>query len=86
MLPNASTPPCLPSLMDLRPAEVCGLRWSDIDFAAETIAAGDNTGTLFDGEIGESAAGKGGLPMPTTVTKALRHSKVGAERLLGTPA
>ncbi|MFJ8691108.1 tyrosine-type recombinase/integrase [Micromonospora wenchangensis] len=68
--------PCLLSLMGLRPAEVCGLRWSDVDFEAGTIAAGDNTRTLVDGEVEEkeakSAAGKRGLPMPTTVAKALK--------------
>ena len=67
---------CLLSLMGLRPAEVCGLRWSDIDFEAGTIAAGDNTRTLVDGQIEEkeakSAAGKRGLPMPATVAKALK--------------
>ncbi|SCL73549.1 site-specific integrase [Micromonospora peucetia] len=68
--------PCLLSLMGLRPAEVCGLRWSDVDFEAGTIAAGENTRTLVDGEIEEkeakSAAGKRGLPMPATAAKALK--------------
>ncbi|WP_326553884.1 hypothetical protein [Micromonospora sp. NBC_01813] len=44
---------CLLSLMGLRPAEVRGLRWSDVDLEAGTIAAGDNTRTLVDGEIEE---------------------------------
>ncbi|MFK3984517.1 tyrosine-type recombinase/integrase [Micromonospora sp. NPDC050397] len=78
---------CLLSLMGLRPAEVCGLRWSDIDWEAGTIAAGDNTRTLVDGEIEEkeakSAAGKRGLPMPATVMKALKafHTRQNKERL-----
>ncbi|WP_320066031.1 site-specific integrase [Micromonospora sp. RTGN7] len=78
---------CLLSLMGLRPAEVCGLRWSDIDFEAGTIAAGDNTRTLVDGEIEEkeakSAAGRHGLPMPATVMKALKafHTRQKKERL-----
>ncbi|PZG07851.1 site-specific integrase [Micromonospora craterilacus] len=67
---------CLLSLMGLRPAEVCGLRWSDVDFEAGTIAAGDNTRTLVDGEVEEkkakSAAGQRGLPMPASVAKALK--------------
>ncbi|MBQ0906368.1 tyrosine-type recombinase/integrase [Micromonospora sp. U21] len=73
--------------MGLRPTEVRGLRWSDVDFEAGTIAAGDNTRTLVDGEIEEmeakSAAGKGGLPMPATVTKALKafHTLQKKERL-----
>lgn len=78
---------CLLSLMGLRPAEVCGLRWSDVDLEAGTIAAGDNTRTLVDGEIEEkeakSAAGKRGLPMPATVTKALKafHTRQKKERM-----
>lgn len=68
--------PCPLSLMGLRPAEVCVLRWSDVDFAVGTIAAGENTRTLVDGEIEEkeakSAAGKRGLPMSATVAKALK--------------
>lgn len=78
---------CLLSLMGLRPAEVCGLRWSDVDFEAGTIAAGENTRTLVDGEIEEkeakSVAGKRGLPMPATVTKALKafHTLQKKERL-----
>lgn len=67
---------CLLSLMGLRPAEVCGLRWSDIDFDAGTIAAGENTRTLVEGKVEEkgakSAAGHRGLPMPTAVAKALK--------------
>jgi integrase len=78
---------CLLSLMGLRPAEVCGLRWSDVDFDAGTIAAGDNTRTIVDGEVVEkeakSAAGKRGLPAPATVVKALRsfRTKQKAEKL-----
>src|ERR1044072_6809640 len=56
------------SLLGLRPAEVCGLRWTDVDFDAGTIAAGKNTRTLADGQVEEkgakSAAGDRGLPGP----------------------
>lgn len=45
---------------------MCGLRWSDVDFDAGTIAGRDDTRTLLEGEIEEeeaqSAAGKRGLP------------------------
>lgn len=58
---------------------MCGLRWSDVDFDAGTIAAGDNTRTLVNGEVEEkkakSAAGQRGLPMPATVAKALKAFK-----------
>lgn len=72
--------PCLLSLMGLRPAEVCGLRWAeDIDFEAGTIAAGDNTRTIVDGEVEEkgakSAAGHRGLPGPATAMTALKAFK-----------
>lgn len=79
--------PCLLSLMGLRPAEACGLRWSDVDFEAGTLAAGDNTRTLVDGQIEEkgakSAAGKRGLPMPSRAAAALRAFQIRqkAERL-----
>jgi len=75
------------SLIGLRPAEVCGLRWSDVDFDAGTVAAGENTRTLVDGEVEEkgakSAAGKRGLPLPGAVLTALRafKAKQAAEKL-----
>lgn len=78
---------CLLSLMGLRPAEVCGLRWLDVDFDAGTIAAGDNTRTIVDGQVEEkpakSEAGKRGLPGPAVVMTALRafRARQAAERL-----
>jgi integrase len=67
------------SLMGLRPAETCGLRWSDIDLTAGTIAAGDNTRTLVDGVVEEKPAkserGKRALPLPVTVITALKAFK-----------
>ncbi|WAL67210.1 tyrosine-type recombinase/integrase [Amycolatopsis cynarae] len=67
------------SLIGLRPAEVCGLRWSDIDLAAGTIAVGDNTRTIVWGEGGgkveekgaKTEAGKRKLPLPAPVSAAL---------------
>ena len=75
------------SLLGLRPAEVCGLRWIDVDFEAGTIAAGKNTRTLADGQVEEkgakSAAGDRGLPGPGVVMTALKAFKTlqAAERL-----
>lgn len=76
------------SLMGLRPAEVCGLRWAeDVDLDAGTLAAGDNTRTLVDGEVVEkeakSVAGKRSLPLPAPTTAALRTFKArqAAEKL-----
>jgi integrase len=42
--------PMLLSLLGMRPAEVCGLRWSDVDLAAEELRI-ENTRTLVDGEM-----------------------------------
>lgn len=65
------------SLMGLRPAEVCGLRWSDVDLEAETLRAGDNTRTLVAGKVVEkeakSESGKRTLPLPAPATAALRR-------------
>lgn len=75
------------SLLGLRPAEVCGLRWSDVDFEAGTIAAGKNTRTLADGEVEEKAAkttaGDRRLPAPAVVLGALKAFRrvQAAERL-----
>jgi integrase len=80
-------PVLLLSLMGLRPAEVCGLRWSDVDHAAGTLAAGKNTRTLVDGEVEEksakSVAGDRGLPMPEAVRASLKTFKAtqAAEKL-----
>lgn len=67
------------ALIGMRPAEVCGLRWSDVDLDAETIAVGDNTRTIVWGEDGgrveekgaKSEAGKRKLPLPAPVATAL---------------
>lgn len=75
------------SLMGLRPAEVCGLRWEDVDFEAATIAAGRNTRTIVDGQVEEKSAksekGNRGLPLPGVVLAALKALKAtqAAERL-----
>jgi integrase len=80
-------PVLLLSLMGLRPAEVCGLRWVDVDLAAGTIAVGENTRTLVDGQIDEkgakSVAGRRLLPLPKTVADALKafHKAQAAEKL-----
>jgi integrase len=74
------------SLMGLRPAEVCGLRWSDIDLEAGTLTVA-NTRTLVDGKVEEkgpkSEKGKRPLPLPRFVAAALRtfRARQAAERL-----
>ncbi|WP_285580116.1 site-specific integrase [Herbidospora sp. NBRC 101105] len=67
------------SLIGLRPAEVCGLRWSDVDFEAGTVAAGKNTRTIVDRIVVEKGAksksGDRDLPAPDVVMAALKEFK-----------
>jgi integrase len=69
--------PMLLSLMGLRPAEVCGLRWSDIDVEARTLWVA-NTRTLMNNSIvvekdTKSEAGDRGLPLPAPLYEALKR-------------
>lgn len=63
------------SLIGLRPAEVCGLRWSDVDLRAGTLSV-ETTRTLVEGVVIEkdakSDAGERKLPLPTVVLAALK--------------
>jgi integrase len=64
------------SLMGLRPAEVCGLRWSDVDLVDGILRVGENTRTLVAGEVVEKSAksesGKRTLPVPAPALAALK--------------
>lgn len=69
--------PLLLSLMGLRPAEVCGLRWSDIDLNAATLDI-SNTRTLMGNKTvvekdTKSMAGGRLLPLPALVREALKE-------------
>ena len=83
--------PLMLSLLGMRPAEVCGLRWSDVDLDAGTLTVA-NTSTLVDGVMLEkgpkSEKGKRHLPLPAPVTVALRafRARQAAERLAAGPA
>lgn len=63
------------SLIGMRPAEVCGVRWSDVDLEAGTIRV-EATRTLVAGEVIEkdtkSEAGERWLPLPAVVLAALK--------------
>ncbi|SCK37301.1 Site-specific recombinase XerD [Streptomyces sp. WMMB 714] len=67
--------PLLLSLCGLRPAEVCGLRWSAVDLEAGTLSV-EFTRTLIAGEVIEkdtkSEAGERVLPLPAVVAAALK--------------
>jgi len=76
--------PMLLSLLGMRPAETCGLRWAeDVDLEAKTILV-QNTRTIVDGEVEEkgpkSEKGKRKLPLPTPVLAALTSLKARQER------
>ncbi|MFI6943719.1 hypothetical protein ACIBI4_31010 [Streptomyces sp. NPDC050418] len=67
--------PYLLSLMGLRPAEVCGLRWDDVDLGKATVSI-TNTRTLVGNQKvvekdAKSFAGKRQLPLPDLVREAL---------------
>lgn len=70
--------PVLLSLIGLRPAEVCGLRWSAVDLDAATLSI-ELTRTLVAGEVEEkgpkSEKGKRRLPLPKPVHLALKTFK-----------
>lgn len=71
--------PMLLSLLGMRPAEVCGLRWSeDVNLDGKTIEVA-NTRTLVEGEVEEkgpkSEKGKRTLPLPEPALAALRSFK-----------
>ncbi|WP_435210757.1 tyrosine-type recombinase/integrase [Streptomyces sp. bgisy034] len=74
------------SLIGLRPAEVCGLRWVDVDLEAGTLSV-EWTRTLVAGVVIEkdtkSTAGERGLPLPAPVLAALKvfHRRQARERL-----
>ncbi|MFB6553221.1 tyrosine-type recombinase/integrase [Streptomyces sp. NPDC056405] len=71
--------PLLLSLMGLRPAEVCGLRWEDVDLDNATITIA-NTRTMMGNRYvvekdTKSMAGERDLPLPGPVLMALRTFK-----------
>lgn len=83
--------PLLLSLLGMRPAEVCGLRWSDVDLDADVLTIA-NTRTLVAGAVVEKApkshrvgrrTGIRALPIPAPVAAALRtfRARQAAERL-----
>ncbi|GAA2635669.1 tyrosine-type recombinase/integrase [Streptomyces vastus] len=72
--------PLLLGLMGLRPAEVAGMRWSDIDFEADTLAVADTRTVIGNARVLEkdakSEAGERTLPLPGPVKLALLGFKV----------
>lgn len=67
--------PLLLSLMGLRPAEVCGMRWADIDLTAGTLETA-NTRTMIGNHTTlekdtKTEAGERTLPLPSTVAQPL---------------
>ncbi|HEY3691102.1 MAG TPA: site-specific integrase, partial [Pseudonocardiaceae bacterium] len=83
------------ALLGLRPAEVCGLHWPDIDLDAGTLNV-VTTRTLVMTDQGmqvvekapKTKSGRRSLPLPAQVTAALRTFKAlqAAEQLAAGPA
>jgi integrase len=77
--------------LGLRPEEVCGLRWPDVDLGARSLRI-RNARTLVDGKPvnkpPKTAAGKRVLPLDDALVTALKGFKVrqAAERLAAGPA
>jgi integrase len=71
--------PLLLSLMGLRPAEVCGLRWGDVDLENATITIANTRTMVGNRHVVEkdtkSMAGERDLPLPGPVLTALRSFK-----------
>ncbi|MBT2395171.1 tyrosine recombinase XerC [Streptomyces sp. ISL-100] len=71
--------PFLMSLMGLRPAEICGMRWADVDLGDATLTIA-NTRTVVGNKIvvekdAKSLAGERRLPLPHLVAQALTGFK-----------
>ncbi|MFE2710346.1 hypothetical protein ACFXI6_32845 [Streptomyces mirabilis] len=67
--------PLLLSLMGLRPAEICGMRWADVDLGRAALAV-SNTRTLMGNRTviekdTKSLAAERQLPLPDLVREAL---------------
>lgn len=68
------------SLMGLRPAEVCGLRWVDVDLERATVVIARTRTMMGNRHVVEkdtkSFAGERTLPLPAPVLAALKSFKV----------
>ncbi|GLW00887.1 site-specific integrase [Streptomyces lavendulae] len=69
--------PLLLSLLGLRPAEVCGQRWRDIDLQLATLEMANTRTMLGNGTVLEkdakTAAGERTLPLPSKALEALKR-------------
>ncbi|WP_456340895.1 site-specific integrase [Streptomyces mirabilis] len=82
--------PLLLCLMGLRPAEICGMRWADVDLGRATLAVA-NTRTLMGNKTvvekdTKSLAGERQLPLPDLVRETLtrfRATQVAEKRAAG---
>jgi integrase len=76
---NRLQAPMLLSLIGMRPEEVCGLRWTDVDFNAATVTIANVRTLVWTGGGGQvvekgpkTDAGNRTLPLPEAVAAALR--------------
>ncbi|MFE5397445.1 tyrosine recombinase XerC [Streptomyces sp. NPDC056568] len=74
--PDRLYAPLLLSLMGLRPAEVVGMRWDDVDLKAGTLETA-NTRTMLGAQVIEkdakTEAGERVLPLPSKASDALKR-------------
>ena len=72
------------SLMGLRPEEVCGLRWDDLDLTGKGLLDVANVRTLVEGRVVEklakTEAGMRTLPLPSVALAALKAWKTQQSR------
>ncbi|MFJ4879356.1 tyrosine recombinase XerC [Streptomyces sp. NPDC088745] len=75
--PDRLYAPLLLSLMGLRPAEVCGQRWSDIDLQLGTLEMANTRTMIGNARVHEkdakTAAGERILPLPSKALDALKR-------------
>jgi integrase len=71
--------PLLLSLMGLRPAEVCGMRWSDIDLQIGTLSVANTRTMIGNVKVLEkdtkTSSGERALPLPQWPWEALKKFK-----------
>ncbi|MEU9570904.1 tyrosine-type recombinase/integrase [Streptomyces massasporeus] len=78
--------PMLLSLLGLRPAEVCGLKWSAVDLEARVLKVEMTrtlVGTVIEEKQTKTEAGQRTLPLPAPVLQALKafHARQAVEKL-----